>query len=69
MKQLYIAFCLATLWALCPPARATTYINPTGSTSLVLAENNSSAGGFYFTTAGGREFLGEITITRRDATP
>lgn len=69
MKQLCIAFCAATLWALCPPASATTYVNPTGSTSLVLAEINSNAGGFYFTTSGGREFLGEITITRRDGTP
>ncbi|MBW4494289.1 MAG: hypothetical protein KME26_14620 [Oscillatoria princeps RMCB-10] len=69
MKQLYIAFCAATLWALCPPARATTYVNPSGSTSLVLAEKNSQAGGFYFTTAGGRNFLGDITVTRAEGTP
>ena len=69
MKQLYIAFCAATLWGLCYPAHATTYVNPNGSTSLVLAEKNSQAGGFYFTTSGGRQFMGTITVTRREGRP
>jgi hypothetical protein len=69
VKQLYIAFCAATLWGLCAPAYATTYVNPSGSTSLVLAENNSNAGGFYFTTSGGHFVAGNITVTRRDGTP
>ncbi|WP_017716393.1 hypothetical protein [Kamptonema formosum] len=66
MKQLYIAFCAAILWLPSVCARATTYVNPTGSTSLVLAETNNKAGGYYHTTAGGRNFLGDITITRAE---
>ena len=52
---------LSLIW--CGAASATTYINPTGKTTLNLSEKGENPGGFYFTNVGGREYLGNIQIT------
>ncbi len=67
MKRLNIWFSagvLALIW--CGAASATTYINPTGKTTLNLSEKANNPSGFYFTKVGGREFLGKIQITRSE---
>ncbi|MEG4804577.1 hypothetical protein QUB63_27585 [Microcoleus sp. ARI1-B5] len=50
----------------CGAASATTYINPTGKTTLNLSEKGNNPSGFYFTQVGNREFLGNIKITRSE---
>jgi len=67
MKRLNIWFSagvLSLIW--CGAASATTYINPTGKTTLNLSEKANNRSGFYFTKVGGREFLGKIKITRSE---
>jgi hypothetical protein len=55
---------LSLIW--CGAASATTYINPTGKTTLNLSEKSNSPQGFYFTQLGNREFFGNIQITRSE---
>ena len=55
---------LSLIW--CGTASATTYINPTGKTTLNLSEKANNPSGFYFSQVGNREFAGNIQITRSE---
>jgi hypothetical protein len=55
---------LSLMW--CGAASATTYINPTGKTTLNLSEKSNNPQGFYFTQLGNREFFGSIQISRSE---
>ena len=48
-------------------AQASSYISPSAETRLVLRETNGHSGGFYLTSYGGRQWMGDITITQTDA--
>lgn len=57
----FFAGVLSLLW--CSAASATTYINPTGKTTINLSEKANNSSGFYLTKVGNREFFGDIQIT------
>lgn len=60
----YLACLTAGLLTLPTAAFASTYVSNTNATRLVLREKTSPPSGFYFTTAAGRQWMGNIQINQ-----